>query len=150
MKKGQNGITLVALVITIIVLLILAGVSIAMLTGDNGILTKATKAKEVTPFSDAQSGVAVDVANYLSEYYDLKYAGSAGGSTGTAGANAGTHIAGKLKTSADAYASGITLSLTSTTVADGSSVTLTLSNGTKSCTATLDSNGSLSKWSNIN
>ena len=44
--KQQNGITLIALVITIIVLLILAGISIAMLTGDNGILTQAEGAKE--------------------------------------------------------------------------------------------------------
>ena len=44
--KEKSGITLIALVITIIVLLILAGVSIAMLTGDNGILTQATEAKE--------------------------------------------------------------------------------------------------------
>ena len=42
----NQGITLIALVITIIVLLILAGVSIAMLTGDNGILTQATAAKK--------------------------------------------------------------------------------------------------------
>ena len=34
--KSQKGITLIALVITIIVLLILAGVTIAMLTGENG------------------------------------------------------------------------------------------------------------------
>ena len=46
--KQKKGITLIALVITIIVLLILAGVSIAMLTGDNGILTQATNAKEKT------------------------------------------------------------------------------------------------------
>ena len=39
--KINKGITLIALVITIIVLLILAGVTIATLTGDNGILTKA-------------------------------------------------------------------------------------------------------------
>ena len=39
--KSTKGITLIALVITIIVLLILAGVSIAMLTGDNGILSQA-------------------------------------------------------------------------------------------------------------
>ena len=45
-KNSTNGITLIALVITIIVLLILAGVSIAMLTGDNGILTQAKEAKE--------------------------------------------------------------------------------------------------------
>lgn len=38
--KENRGITLIALVITIIVLLILAGVSIATLTGDNGILRK--------------------------------------------------------------------------------------------------------------
>ncbi len=43
--KKETGITLIALVITIIVLLILAGVSIAMLTGDNGILTQANNAK---------------------------------------------------------------------------------------------------------
>lgn len=42
--RKSRGITLIALVITIIVLLILAGVSIAMLTGDNGILTQANRA----------------------------------------------------------------------------------------------------------
>ena len=50
-KKGRqtnNGITLIALVITIIVLLILAGISIATLTGENGILTKATEAGKQT------------------------------------------------------------------------------------------------------
>ena len=46
--KEKSGITLIALVITIIVLLILAGVSIVMLTGNNGILTQAKLAKENT------------------------------------------------------------------------------------------------------
>ena len=46
--KGNKGITLIALVITIIVLLILAGVTIAALSGDNGILTRAKEAKEKT------------------------------------------------------------------------------------------------------
>ena len=44
-NRNQQGITLIALVITIIVLLILAGVSIAMLTGQNGILTQANNSK---------------------------------------------------------------------------------------------------------
>ena len=44
-KKSNKGITLIALVITIIILLILAGVSIAMLTGNNGILTEVSNAK---------------------------------------------------------------------------------------------------------
>ena len=47
-QEKNTGITLIALVITIIVLLILAGVSIATLTGENGILTRAQEAKEKT------------------------------------------------------------------------------------------------------
>lgn len=47
-QKDNKGITLIALVITIIILLILAGVTIAMLTGENGLLRKALKAKEET------------------------------------------------------------------------------------------------------
>ena len=46
--KNQRGITLIALVITIIVLLILAGVTISMVVGDNGILTRADNASENT------------------------------------------------------------------------------------------------------
>lgn len=44
MIKNNKGITLIALVVTIIILLILAGVSIMTLTGDNGIITRASKA----------------------------------------------------------------------------------------------------------
>lgn len=47
----KRGITLISLVITIIALLILAGVSIAMLTSDNGIITNAQKSKISTTFS---------------------------------------------------------------------------------------------------
>lgn len=46
MLKGQNGITLVALVITIIVLIILAGVSIALVFDEDGIMQKAQDAAE--------------------------------------------------------------------------------------------------------
>ena len=45
MKKEERGITLISLVITILVLLILAGVSIVMLTGENGVLTQAENSK---------------------------------------------------------------------------------------------------------
>ena len=47
-KNSSKGITLVALVVTVIVLLILAGISISMLSGDNGILTRAVDSKEET------------------------------------------------------------------------------------------------------
>ena len=47
-KNNKSGVTLIALVVTIVVLLILAGTTIAMLTGDNGIIARAAKAKEET------------------------------------------------------------------------------------------------------
>jgi len=50
-NKGESGITLIALIVTVIVLLILAGVSIAMLTGNSGILTQSMKAKISTELS---------------------------------------------------------------------------------------------------
>ena len=46
--KNNKGITILALVVTIIVLLILAGVSISMITGDSGIINQAKTAKEET------------------------------------------------------------------------------------------------------
>ena len=60
-KEAQKGITLIALVITIIVLLILAGVSIAMLTGQNGILTQAQNSKTVTENKSAEEKVKLAV-----------------------------------------------------------------------------------------
>ena len=47
-RKSNGGITLIALVITVIVLIILAGVAISMLSGENGILNQAARAKEQT------------------------------------------------------------------------------------------------------
>ena len=66
-KKEEKGITLIALVITIIVLLILAGVSIAMLTGENGILTKARLAKQKTDESGAIEKVQLAVISCINE-----------------------------------------------------------------------------------
>ena len=70
--RRNKGITLIALVVTIIVLLILAGISIAMLTGQNGILNRAAEAKEKT-------GVAQeDEEKTLQGYEDIiaQYTGS--------------------------------------------------------------------------
>ena len=55
--KNTKGITLIALVVTIIVLLILAGVSIAMLTGNNGILTQGKRAKEEQAHAAVKEGI---------------------------------------------------------------------------------------------
>ena len=64
-RKNQ-GITLIALVVTIIVLLILAGISIAMLTGQNGILNRATEAKDSTGMAQVDEEVKLSVAEALS------------------------------------------------------------------------------------
>lgn len=45
--KSKRGITLIALMVTIIVLLILAGISIAMISGDNSLIQKTNEAKEM-------------------------------------------------------------------------------------------------------
>ena len=67
--RNNKGVTLVALVITIIVLLILAGVSLAMLTGENGILTNASSAKTETLKSNYNGGVDMTYMELKTESY---------------------------------------------------------------------------------
>ena len=67
--NSNKGITLIALVITIIVLLILAGVTIASLSGDNGILTRAKEAKEKTEQAqENESKTLSNMENILGVY----------------------------------------------------------------------------------
>ena len=61
----RSGITLIALIITIIVLLILAGVTIALVVGDNGILSKSTEAKKQT--------VVVQEKEYINLAYSASF-----------------------------------------------------------------------------
>lgn len=65
--KQQKGITLIALVITIIVLLILAAISIATLTGENGILIKASTAKEEATKSEETQIIKIAYTDILTE-----------------------------------------------------------------------------------
>ena len=65
--KNQKGITLIALVITIIVLLILAGVTIAMLTGENGILTKAKTADTDTKNAEAAERINMELQAFKTD-----------------------------------------------------------------------------------
>ena len=68
MFKERKGITLIALFNTIIVLLILAGVTIATLTGNNGVLTKANTAKERTEEANIYEQLSIAVlGRYMSE-----------------------------------------------------------------------------------
>ena len=71
MKKRKiqmnHGVTLIALVITIIVLLILAGVTIATLTGQNGILTRATDASKESEIASVKEQAQLDIADYVAQ-----------------------------------------------------------------------------------
>lgn len=67
--KSTKGITLVALVVTIIIFLILAGVSIATLTGDNGLINRAKDAGEKTKEKSATEKVQLMLADYMIEKY---------------------------------------------------------------------------------
>ena len=69
--KERKGITLIALVITIIILLILASVSIAMLTGENGILTQANKAKNETEIKNKEEQEKLNNASEIIESIGL-------------------------------------------------------------------------------
>ena len=74
--KNNKGITLVALVITIIVLLILAGVTIASLSGDNGILTRGKQAKLDDQESQVKEMITLAANEAIQEYYAITYAGA--------------------------------------------------------------------------
>ena len=71
MRKNIYGITLIALVVTIVVLLILAGVSISMLTGNNGIITQAQNAKNKTEEAEEKEKIQLAVLDAVSKNNDL-------------------------------------------------------------------------------
>lgn len=61
-KLNVRGVTLVALVVTIVVLLILSGVSITMLTGQNGIINNATNSKSQTEYQSINEAISLKLA----------------------------------------------------------------------------------------
>ncbi len=73
LKMSMKGITLIALVVTIVVLLILAGVSISMLTGENGIIIQAQNAKLETRGGDVEEKVSIWKNEHkLNKYSQIK------------------------------------------------------------------------------
>lgn len=73
MNKSRKGITLIALVITIIVLLILAAVSIAMLSGDNSILRRAKSAVGYNYIGAAKDEVSLAYNSAYAKYLTNRY-----------------------------------------------------------------------------
>ena len=64
--KRQSGVTLIALVITIVMLFMLAEVCIALLTGKNGLITQAEQAKGNTSVASAREKIQVEAAGSFS------------------------------------------------------------------------------------
>lgn len=67
--RSTKGITLISLVITIIILLILAGVTIATLTGDNGLIKRAQDAKIATEIVDIKEQIQTEILGKQAENY---------------------------------------------------------------------------------
>ena len=65
----NEGITLVALVVTVIVLLILVGVSINLVAGSNGIMNRATKAVDVAEVARMKEDIELKIAEMQMDYY---------------------------------------------------------------------------------
>ena len=68
-NASNFGITLIALIITIIVLLILAGVTLNMLMGENGIFGKANISKERTNYASAKEIINIELMNIATKCY---------------------------------------------------------------------------------
>ena len=134
--RNSKGITLIALVITIIVLLILAGVSIAMLTGQNGILTRANESQTETEKASISEKVNMAIQ---SAYADtLKPDATA---TLTASAVAAQYELDNSGSTATGTGD-VTQSSSSLTITEGTkkyTVTLTRTSGNKSYITTSDS-----------
>ena len=69
MIKSQKGITLVALIITIIVMLILAGVSISLVLDEKGVLNRAQSVEPAQVKGALKEAVALASADIMAEYY---------------------------------------------------------------------------------
>lgn len=112
--KNIRGITLISLVITIIVLLILAGITISLLTGENGIIKQATKSIDETKKTSLQEEIELTLASWYTDYY----------------AN-GTSLEGRSETTS----SGTTINYSNNTLTyktnDGKSYTATVTNDGK-------------------
>ena len=90
--KNNKGITLVALVVTIVVLLILAGVSINLVLGNNGIIAKAKEAQRKSAEASQNDLIGMnELAQQLEEQINGS-TGSGSGNGGTGGSGAGTKV----------------------------------------------------------
>ena len=121
-KRGSHGITLVALVITIIVLMILAGVSLSFVLGDNGILKKAQESADA--YKNASQSEQQTLQNIEDYLYGEKGGNNTGDNTTTGGGGSANPAAGTTVTKP-----GNWTSTEVTPIADGKGGTVPLPGG---------------------
>ena len=150
--KNNKGITLIALVVTIIVLLILAGVSIAMLTGDNGILNRASQSSVANAIGEGKDQVGLKVAECTADYFDWKYNGVevSGLTKGNPTANPATQDTKLIDYIVSKFANGAMDKQNFYTIeATSSSITVrSVKDSTKNATCTINNNGTITPWQN--
>lgn len=128
--KNNRGITLIALVITIIVLLILAGVSIAMLTGDNGILTRATESSSATNLAEVLERVNMELnAQFTNVIAGDPFDEAATDINPNIANLPGGYTATAVVTNSSTYDTNATVTITITKPATETNVTLTQAEG---------------------
>ena len=134
-SNNQKGITLVALVITIIVLLILAGITIAALSGENCILVRARESKYASDISSAKELVILGINECITDYYADKYVSN----TSSVGEKTIQEyiIENIQSTQASSVIASASDSTITTNVTDATGATLT---------ATIDTDGSITRW----
>lgn len=136
--KNQNGITLIALVITIVVLLILAGVALSLVVGENGITERAVKASKIQNIAGAKEKLELQVADYAGEFYQAKYITGSSEASGTVG----DYVLGKFTNNSD-FEGDYTL-----TKKDNKITITNKKDASQSATATIDENGKVT-WEKI-
>lgn len=141
MKNNQKGITLVALVITIIVLLILAAVTIMALSGDNGILNRASQSKINTQLADLKDSFNTVAAEGITEYYNSKYVAG----NNTEASTLQSTVYDKITTSSITKGYVVTAS---SSKSEGKIVTNVKDSTGAAATATIDANGAIT-WTNV-
>ena len=135
--------------ITIIVLLILAGVSIAALGGQNGILTNATSAKQNDELSACKDQMGLTAQEALSAYYNVTYAGATDSTTiGTAVNGKSSEQAAVYAALQEVYPAGTMQNGVAVTYPSANSIKLVSTDGKKTTTGTVNAGGGVT-WTAI-
>lgn len=136
--RNTKGITLIALVISIIVLLILAGVALNLVLGEDGITNRAVKTSKIQNISGAKEKLELQVAAYAGDFYQAKYVNGSVEASGTVG----SYILEKFTNNSD-FEEDYTL-----TKKDNKITITNKKDESQKATATIDDNAKVS-WSGI-